>query len=487
MEKSISIVIPVFNERRTIREIIKKVQSVPRDKEIIIVDDHSTDGTRRILKEYTDVSNIRLFLQPKNKGKGAALHYGFQQATKEIVIVQDADLEYDPADIERLLRPIENGHADVVYGSRLLHGERRVLYYWHYLGNKVLTGLSNLFTNINLTDMETCYKAFKREIIQNIQLSSERFGFEPEITAKISRLQCSIYEVPINYYGRSYAEGKKITWRDGVAAFYFILKFALIRNPERFVKDRQELNQCLAQQSVQIDVGVRTLEAFVMAPKYNAWIFSRFKKHVGKHVLEIGSGIGNIVSELLTLPHLSKVIASDISADSLNITDDRFGDDERVSIVQWDAGVSPPAAIAESTYDTIVSLNVLEHIEDHVSTLAEVRQLLNPGGKLILLVPAHQALYCGLDEDLDHYRRYSKKGLTQLLEQSGFTIIDQIEHNFVGVIGWYWVGIIRKRRALATQDTKIFDLLVPLLRHIDPLLTRLFCGISFIVVASPNR
>ncbi len=240
---SISVVMPSYNERRTVREIIRRVKAVDREKEIIVVDDASTDGTRDILQSYDSDPTVRVVLQPENRGKGAALRAGFELATKDVVIVQDADLEYDPADYEVLLRPIEAGRADVVYGSRFQRGERRVLYFRHEIGNRLLTLLSNVFSDLNLTDMETCYKAFKREIIQNIELTSERFGFEPEITAKLAKLRCSIYEVPINYYGRSYLEGKKITWRDGLAALRHIIVYSLSRRP--FIKDEIALRRVL--------------------------------------------------------------------------------------------------------------------------------------------------------------------------------------------------------------------------------------------------
>jgi glycosyltransferase involved in cell wall biosynthesis len=240
---SISVVMPVYNERATVREIIRRVKAVDREKEIIIIDDGSTDGTREILGEYEEDRELRIFFQPGNRGKGAALRRGFELATKQVVIVQDADLEYDPADYGVLLRPIEAGFADVVYGSRFLHGEHRVLYFRHSLGNRFLTFLSNVFSDLNLTDMETCYKAFKREIIQNVELRSNRFGFEPEITAKLAKLPCTVYEVPVNYHGRSYSQGKKITWVDGVTALYHILAHSLSRRP--FVKDRSVLESAL--------------------------------------------------------------------------------------------------------------------------------------------------------------------------------------------------------------------------------------------------
>lgn len=227
----VSIVIPCFNEVKTIGSILEKVLDVQLslDKEIIIVDDFSTDGTREYLKAIEGHNNlIKIIYHTENRGKGAALRAGFKLASGNIILIQDADLEYDPADYNKLLDPIIEGRADVVYGSRFIGGEQhRVLFFWHSIGNKILTFLSNAFTNLNLSDMEVCYKAFRKEILDKLELKENRFGFEPEITAKISKLNCRIYEVGISYYGRSYEEGKKINWKDGVRAIYVILKYNL--------------------------------------------------------------------------------------------------------------------------------------------------------------------------------------------------------------------------------------------------------------------
>jgi glycosyltransferase involved in cell wall biosynthesis len=228
----LSVVIPVYNERETLRTLITRVLDSPieLDLELVLVDDCSNDGTRdlypEIEKDFADF-NLRIFQHAENQGKGAAVRTGFQHVTGDFVVIQDADLEYDPNDYPKLLKPLLDGRADAVYGSRFVGGaEHRVLYFWHYLGNKFLTLVSNAFTNLNLTDMETCYKCFKREVIQGITIKSNRFGIEPEITAKVARGKWRIYEVGISYSGRSYEEGKKITWRDGVRALYSILKFA---------------------------------------------------------------------------------------------------------------------------------------------------------------------------------------------------------------------------------------------------------------------
>lgn len=225
----LSIVIPVYNEKDTIVDTIEAVVVTPYKKEIIVVDDCSTDGTRGILANINR-ENIKILMHSKNKGKGAALQTGFSNATGDIIIIQDADLEYDPQEYSILLKPILEGKADVVYGSRFAgHGAHRVLYFWHYAGNKFLTFLSNIFTNLNLTDIETCYKVFTKEALKGVEIKEKRFGFEPEITAKMAKKKLRIYEVPISYYGRTYEEGKKVTWKDGVNAIWCILKYTFMK------------------------------------------------------------------------------------------------------------------------------------------------------------------------------------------------------------------------------------------------------------------
>ena len=244
IDPKLSVVIPVYNEKATIDEILRRVIETPFRKEIVLVDDCSADGTRQILEKTAqlqsageaqapafdggdpiDLRDLRIFFQTQNQGKGAALRRGFAEVTGDIVLVQDADLEYDPRDYGKLLEPLVDGRADVVFGSRFLGGPQRVHYFWHYVANKMLTLLSDIFTNLKLTDMETCYKVFRRAVLQGIQLKSDRFGFEPEITAKVAKGNWRIYEVPISYAGRTYEEGKKITWKDGVQALWCIIRF----------------------------------------------------------------------------------------------------------------------------------------------------------------------------------------------------------------------------------------------------------------------
>lgn len=246
-QMKVSVVIPVYNERAFIEEVLHRVQATALDKEIIVIDDGSTDGTRKLLedlheaqsagrrqvlaqngKTVLDLEGVRFLFQDRNRGKGAALRRGFESAEGDVVLVQDADLEYDPRDYDKLLEPIFDGRADVVFGSRFLGGPQRVHYFWHYVGNTILTLLSNMLTNLKLSDMETCYKVFRREVLQGIQLTADRFGFEPEITAKIAKGNWRIYEVSVSYAGRTYAEGKKITWKDGFSTLWCILRYNLL-------------------------------------------------------------------------------------------------------------------------------------------------------------------------------------------------------------------------------------------------------------------
>lgn len=442
----LSVVIPVYNEVHTLREIIERVRQVNIPKEIVLVDDYSTDGTRDLYPELTSLVD-KIVLHEKNMGKGAAIRTGVQHVTGDYVIIQDADLEYDPEEYHLLLEPLLQGKADVVYGSRFLGGRaHRVLYFWHMIGNKFLTLLSNMFTNLTLTDMETCYKMVRTDLMKRITIEQNRFGFEPEITAKLAKMRdIHIYEVGISYDGRSYSEGKKIGWRDGFNAIWCILKYSGGRHR---------------------DVGKETLKTLEGFDEYADWMYDKVRPYLGKRVLEIGSGIGNYAGNL-TSESGREVVLTDCRADYVAILKDKFGSRPGVTVCQFDATSVPPAEVVANPPDTIVCLNVLEHIREDEAALKNMYDALAPGGALVLLVPAHQALYSKIDENLEHYRRYSQKELQIKVRRAGFSVRRSFFFNPVGCVGWWVSGKVLRASRIKATHVKGQSFLMPLARLAD--------------------
>ncbi len=460
----LSVVIPAYNEINTMGEILSRVLEVDLPKEVIVVDDCSTDGTREFLREWEagrkegSKDEVRIIYQPQNMGKGAARRSGFQEATGDLVIIQDADLEYHPQEYPKLIEPILDGRAEVVYGSRFLGTPRRVLMFRHTLGNKLLTFLSNLCTDLNLTDMETGYKIFKKEVLEHLHLKSNRFGFEPEVTAKVAKMNYRIYEVPISYSGRDYWEGKKINWMDGLKAVFSIVRY-------NFFEEGTE------------DIVYQTLQNMKRVHRYNRWIFSNFRPFVGRRVLEIGSGIGNITKFLLDR---DLVIATDVETKYLSLLKNTFGKYKKFLVERLYIPGAEVERYRSHHIDSVICLNVLEHIERDETALKNIYDLLEPGGRCLLLVPSHPWLYGSLDQHLGHRRRYRRKDLRKILETTGFRVIYLKYFNRIGVLGWFLNSRVLRKKKLSPFQLKIYNLFVPLFR-----LERFFplpVGISILAV-----
>jgi glycosyltransferase involved in cell wall biosynthesis len=447
MPPLLSVIVPCYNERATVAELLRRVRAVPIDKEIIVVDDRSTDGSRDIVAGLAaQWPEIRHILQPANQGKGAAIRRGIQEARGDIVLIQDADLEYDPEEYPKLIQPILDGHAEVVFGSRFEGYPRRVMLYWHRLGNNFLTFLSNATTNLDLTDMETCYKVFRREVIQSISLNSNRFGIEPEITAKVAKRGYRIYEVPISYYGREYWEGKKINWRDGFSAIWTILKYGLFEDPT---------NE---------PAGYSTLRRRSSLKQYNQWIWDRVGRYAGQRILEIGAGTGAMTKFLYGR---ELVVATDREKPYLDRLRNQFRRRPGVTVEALDIESDAALELAHYHFDTALCLNVLEHVADDVAALRRVHALLQPGGHVIVFVPADPSLYGALDKGIGHLRRYSKDELSQKLRDAGFELADVAYQNRAARAAWHFNSNILGRNALPAGQSRLFDRFVPLFRALD--------------------
>ena len=443
----LSVIVPCYNERATVREILARVLAVPVAKEILVVDDGSTDGSRELVEELARREPaIRLLAQDRNRGKGAAVRRGFDEARGEVVIVQDADLEYDPREYPKIIQPILDGDADVVYGSRFEGHPRRVMFYWHTVGNRFLTWLSNLTTNLNLTDMLTGYKAFRREVIQSIRLQSNRFGFEPEVTAKIARRGYRIYEVPVSYHGRDYWEGKKIQWRDGISVLWNILKYGLVNTGDSEAS------------------GYITLERMGKLSRYNEWIWDSIAPYLGNRVLEVGAGIGNMTRMLYGR---DLIVATDVELPYLHMLRNRFSRHSSIRVERLDLNADDHLRLQSYQFDTVICLNVLEHVEDHSGALRRLYDVLVPGGKLLLWVPADQSLYGTMDEQVGHFRRYSREELRTVVEGAGFTTQTIRYRNRLGRLGWWLNGRVFKRNHIPGGQSRLFEMVVPIARRLE--------------------
>jgi len=451
---SLSILIPLYNEEEFIAALLDRVLAAPvpggMERELIVVDDGSKDGSAEIVEAFMAARPgcaIRLIRHEKNRGKGAAIRTAIASATGTYSIIQDADLEYDPREYPKLLGPLLSGEGDVVYGSRFMAaGERRVLYYWHSLANHFLTTLCNIVSDLNLTDMETCYKAFRTSFAKTIPIQSDRFGIEPELTVKFARRKARIYETPISYHGRTYEEGKKIGPKDALEALWVIVR-------SRFTS------------KIHTDTGHEVLDALSVAPKFNRWMADTIAPFAGRKLLEIGSGVGNLTRQLC--PRRELYFATDLNPDYVEQLGRMLTNRPTVHVRTLDASKPGDFAGLEQKVDTVVCLNVLEHIEDHVGALLAIRTALEPGGRLILLVPNDPRAYGTLDEALGHFRRYTPATLTSVLNETGYDLENMLHFNRVSMPGWRVTGQVMKSRTLSPMGLRAFDKLVWLWRRID--------------------
>jgi SAM-dependent methyltransferase len=457
---TLAIIVPVYNEQYLVESSLRRLLSLDASElleriQVIVVDDGSGDRTPAVLARFrrslTDFGGSKfdwLFLQHElNRGKAAAIRTGLAHADTELVAIHDADLEYHPQDLLKMVHVFFAEEADAVFGSRFLTSQyRRVLFFRHELGNRFLTLLSNLVSDLNLTDMETCYKMVRTKLLQSIPLVSERFGIEPEITIKLAKRGARIFEVPIRYAGRTYQEGKKIGWKDGVKTLGAIARFAL---SDRVYGDHDGAGQMTGR--------------LQRAPRFTRWMADMIRPYIGESVLEIGAGTGNLALQLLprTLYWASEVNPLYLAhLDTLTQNRPYL----RVGYTDGERNQSYPP---ELKFDTVVGLNVIEHLADDVVALQNVRHALIQGGRAIVLVPASPRLFGTLDEVLGHQRRYSRDQLTSLAERAGFTVEAVLPFNRVGAIGWWLNGSVLRRTSLGLCQIKMLNLLTPLLRRLD--------------------
>src|SRR3954470_935442 len=456
---SLSVLVPVYNERFLVAASLERLKvlatSPDLDRvEVIVVDDASKDDTPQVLEEFQqrlrpDPKMTWLFLRhERNGGKGQAIRTALERATCEITVIHDADLEYHPRDLLRIVRVFVEERADAVFGSRFGGSEvRRVLLYRHELGNRLLTFLTNLVTNLNLTDMETCYKAVRTYLLKSIPLVSNDFRIEPELTIKLGKRHAILFEVPISYSGRTYAEGKKINWRDGVAALWAIASFAL---SDRIYRDDEYGSHILARLS--------------RAARFNAWMADTIRPYCGSTVLEIGSGVGNLTQKLLPR---ERYMASDINPLYLQTLGHLQADRPYLRSSYCDVTDFATFPRDAAPFDTVICLNVIEHVPDDRVSLRNIATVLADGGRAIVLVPQGQWNYGTLDEVLGHRRRYDEESLRALAGGCGFEVEKVVDFNRIGTIAWYLNGKILRRRKFGLGQILVLNLLTPLFRLID--------------------
>src|SRR6266404_186882 len=463
----LSVIVPVYNERHVVEASLRRVLALEHELisslELIVVDDSSTDGTLEVLKRLADEdSRINLIAHETNRGKGAAIRTALSHSTGDIVVIHDADLEYNPADIPSLLVPFAKEGADAVFGSRYLSAPyRRALMYRHTMINKVLTVPGNWFTDLTLTDIETSYKAVNATLFKSIPLRSDDFRFEVELVFKLAKRRARIFEAPIRYLPRTNAEGKKISARDGLLALMAMVRFWLI---DDLYKEDQ--------------YGSHILVELEHARRFNLWMGETLRPFIGDRVLEIGAGIGNLTNQFIPR---ELYIASDINPNYLHYLRSYSFGKPYLRIMEVDAQDPEAFRGLEEQFDTVIMLNVLEHLSDAKQALANLWSALQPGGRAIVLVPQHPGLYGTLDEALEHHLRYTTPGFEQVLKDAGFRIEQMFDFNRFSAPGWWVNGKVLRRRKFSRLQLKMIDLMMPAVKRLDRLLP--WSGVSLVAIA----
>jgi len=457
---TLAIIVPVYNEQYLVEASLTRLSLLSESPlleriKVIVVDDGSRDQTPDVLERFRDSGADSgrgkfewIFLRHEvNQGKAAAIRTALNHADTALSVIHDADLEYHPQDLLKMVQVFLAEEADAVFGSRFLAGEyRRVLFFRHELGNRLLTLLTNLVSDLNLTDMETCYKMVRTDLLKSIPLVSNRFGIEPEITVKLGKRGARIFEVPIRYAGRTYQDGKKIGWKDGFHAIASILRFA-----------------CSDYIYAADEYGSQVLGRLSRAPRFTQWMADVIRPFVGRAVLEIGAGTGNLTLQLLPRSYYWASDINPLYVEYLN----KFTTTRpylHVGYTDAEAGQSYPR---EQKFDTVICLNVVEHLADDLMALQNIGEALVDGGRAIILVPCGPWLFGTLDEVLGHHRRYTREKLTQVAVRAGFQIEALLPFNRVGVIAWWLNGRLLRRKAFGLWQIKMLNALTPVLRLLD--------------------
>jgi glycosyltransferase involved in cell wall biosynthesis len=481
---SLSVLVPVYDEQHLVATSLARLEVLRQSPhleriQVVVVDDSSRDATPEVLRAFAAEKGIALtpaapaaprgadapsatlrgrgrhggiewvlLRHDRNGGKGAAVRTALAQADCEISVIHDADLEYHPRDLVRIVKVFVEEGADAVFGSRFAGGEaRRALLYRHELGNRLLTFLTNLITNVNLTDMETCYKAVRTALLKSIPIVSNDFRLEPELTIKLAKREARIFEVPISYSGRTYQEGKKIGWRDGFRALGAMLRFWM--SDEVYTADEH---------------GSHILGRLARAPRFNSWMADAVRPWCGRRVLEIGSGTGNLTRRLVPR---ETYVASDVNPLYLQTLRGLTVDRPYLDVTLTDVTKGESFPTVEGGFDTVICLNVVEHVDDDLAALSNLRRVLVPGGRAIVLVPRGPGLFGTLDEILGHKRRYTEADLRRVALDAGFEVKALVPFNRVGTPAWWLNGKVLRRRYFGLAQIAMLNFLTPLFRLVD--------------------